>query len=323
MYSIFIIGLKEFKMKNIGVIGGGLIGASWAAIFSKSGFNVFVYDPYPDVFETYKSRVSSFLEELKAFDGTINIEESLNRIKANVSLEELCSNVEYIQESAPEILSVKQELFAKLDNLAPEEVVIGSSSSAMPISSITQNLKGQHRCIITHPANPPHLIPCVEICPGENTSNKTIEKTKEIFSASGASIVNVKKEIDGFILNRLQGALLNEAMRLYSDGYASADEIDATVRDGLGLRWAFMGPFETIDLNAPGGIKDYISRYGPIFVEMAKNQIKIPDWSEEAGKKLELERRKILSHDELEGRAKKRNQLLKLLRKVKIDNGEA
>jgi len=303
-------------MKNIGVIGGGLIGASWAAIFSKSGFNVFVYDPFPDVFDTYKSRVTSFLEELKSIDETINVEESLNRIIENVTIEDLCSNVEYIQESAPEILSVKQELFAKLDNLAPEEVVIGSSSSAMPISSITQNLKGQHRCIITHPANPPHLIPCVEICPGENTS-------KEIFTASGASIVNVKKEIDGFILNRLQGALLNEAMRLYSDGYASSDEIDATIRDGLGLRWAFMGPFETIDLNAPGGIKDYISRYGPIFVEMAKNQTKIPDWSEEAGEKLELERRKILGHDELEGRAKKRNQLLKSLRKVKIDNGEA
>tara|TARA_B100000941_G_scaffold286349_1_gene259757 strand:- start:143 stop:1075 length:933 start_codon:yes stop_codon:yes gene_type:complete len=310
-------------MKNIGVIGGGLIGASWAAIFSKSGFNVFVYDPYPDVFDTYESRVTSFLEELKTIDETINVEKSLNRINANVTIEDLCSNVEYIQESAPEILSVKQELFAKLDNLAPEEVVIGSSSSAMPISSITQNLKGQHRCIITHPANPPHLIPCVEICPGENTSNRTIEKTKEIFTASGASIVNVKKEIDGFILNRLQGALLNEAMRLYSDGYASSDEIDATIRDGLGLRWAFMGPFETIDLNAPGGIKDYISRYGPIFVEMAKNQTKIPDWSEEAGKKLELERRKILGHEELEDRAKKRNQLLKSLRKVKIDNGEA
>ena len=310
-------------MKNVGVIGGGLIGASWAAIFSKSGFDVFVYDPFPDVFETYKSRVTSFLEELKSIDETINIEESLNRISANVTIEDLCSNVEYIQESAPEILSVKQELFAKLDNLAPDEVVIGSSSSAMPISSITQNLKGQHRCIIAHPANPPHLIPCVEICPGENTSNKTIEKTKEIFTASGASIVNVKKEIDGFILNRLQGALLNEAMRLYSDGYASSDEIDATIRDGLGLRWAFMGPFETIDLNAPGGIKDYISRYGPMYIEMAKNQTKIPDWSEEAGKKLEIERRKILGHDELENRAKKRNQLLKSLRKVKIDNGEA
>ena len=230
-------------MKNVGVIGGGLIGASWAAIFSKSGFNVFVYDPFPNVFETYKSRVTSFLEELKSIDETINIEESLNRISANVTIEDLCSNVEYIQESAPEILSVKQELFAKLDNLAPDEVVIGSSSSAMPISSITQNLKGQHRCIIAHPANPPHLIPCVEICPGENTSNKTIEKTKEIFTASGASIVNVKKEIDGFILNRLQGALLNEAMRLYSDGYASSDEIDATIRDGLGFKMGIYGTF--------------------------------------------------------------------------------
>ena len=309
-------------MKNIGVIGGGLIGASWAAIFSKSGFNVFVYDPYPDVFDTYKSRVTSFLEELKTIDETINVEESLNRINANVTIEDLCSNVEYIQESAPEILSVKQELFAKLDNLAPEEVVIGSSSSAMPISSITQNLKGQHRCIITHPANPPHLIPCVEICPGENTSNRTIEKTKEIFTASGSSIVNVKKEIDGFILNRLQGALLNEAMRLYSDGYASSDEIDATIRDGLGLRWAFMGPFETIDLNAPGGIKDYMARYGSIFIEMAKSQTKIPDWSENAGKKLELERRKVLSEDDLEKRAKKRNFLLKQLRRLKIENEE-
>ena len=309
-------------MKNIGVIGGGLIGASWAAIFSKSGFNVFVYDPFPDVFDTYKSRVTSFLEELKSIDETINVEESLNRINANVTIEDLCSNVEYIQESAPEILSVKQELFAKLDNLAPEEVVIGSSSSAMPISSITQNLKGQHRCIITHPANPPHLIPCVEICPGANTSEKTIEKTKEIFTASGASIVNVKKEIDGFILNRLQGALLNEAMRLYSDGYASSDEIDATIRDGLGLRWAFMGPFETIDLNAPGGIKDYMARYGSIFIEMAKSQTKIPDWSENAGKKLELERRKVLSEGDLEKRAKKRNFLLKQLRKLKIENDE-
>ena len=242
-------------MKNIGVIGGGLIGASWAAIFSKSGFNVFVYDTMPVVFDTFNERVKLFLEELKSIDPKINIEDSFNRISVNVSIEDLCHNADYIQESAPEILSVKQELFAKLDQLAPDHVVIASSSSAMPISSITQNLKGQHRCIIAHPANPPHLIPCVEICPGPNTSSITIEKTKTIFDQSGASSVNVKKEIDGFILNRLQGALLNESLRLYSEGYASSDEIDATIRDGLGLRWAFMGPFETIDLNAPGGIR--------------------------------------------------------------------
>ena len=166
-------------MKNIGVIGGGLIGASWAAIFSKSGFNVFVYDPYPDVFDTYKSRVTCFLEELQTIDETINVEESLNRINANITIEDLCSNVEYIQESAPEILSVKQELFAKLDNLAPEEVVIGSSSSAMPISSITQNLKGQHRCIITHPANPPHLIPVSKFVPDKILQIEQLKRQKK------------------------------------------------------------------------------------------------------------------------------------------------
>ena len=132
----------------------------------------------------------------------------------------------------------------------------------------------------------------------------------------------VKKEIDGFIFNRLQGALLNEAIRLYSEGYASADHIDSTVRDGLGLRWAFMGPFETIDLNAPGGIKDYIKRYGNIFSEMARNQSSIPDWSEKNAEKLERERRDFLSEEELKSRAKKRNDLLKSLRKLKKDMNE-
>ena len=140
--------------------------------------------------------------------------------------------------------------------------------------------------------------------------------------STATAIVNVKKEIDGFILNRLQGALLNEAMRLYSEGYASSDDIDATIKDGLGLRWAFMGPFETIDLNAPGGIKDYMARYGAIFREMAKTQTKIPDWSEDAGNKLDLERRKVLSKDDLEKRAKKRNFLLKQLRRLKIESDE-
>ena len=107
----------------------------------------------------------------------------------------MCANVEYIQESAPEILSVKQELFARLDNLSPQNVVIGSSSSAIPISKITQNLKGQHRCLIAHPANPPHLIPCVEICPGENTSTKAIEKAKEIFNSQAHLLLKLIKKL--------------------------------------------------------------------------------------------------------------------------------
>lgn len=309
-------------MKKIGIVGAGLIGSSWSAIFASKGFEVYVYDKDADVFKNFEERVNLYLKELKYIDEEINIEKSLDLITSNMELENLCSQCDFIQECSPEIVELKQELFSYLDKTSPENVILSSSSSAMPISLITQNLKGKERCIISHPANPPHLIPCVEISPGDQTSEKTINKTKEVFEKIGYSIVLVKKEIDGFILNRLQGALLNEAIRLYSEGYASADHIDSTVRDGLGLRWAFMGPFETIDLNAPGGIKDYIKRYGNIFSEMAKNQNVIPDWSEENAKKLEEERRAFLSEGELRSRAEKRNDLLKSLRKLKKDMNE-
>ena len=309
-------------MKKIGIVGAGLIGSSWAAIFASKGFEVYVYDKDLDVFKNFEERVNLYLKELRYIDEEIDVEKSLDLIISNIDLQTLCSKCDFIQECSPEIVDLKQELFSYLDKASPKNVILSSSSSAMPISLITQNLKGKDRCIISHPANPPHLIPCVEISPGDQTSEMTINKTKEVFEKIGYSIVHVKKEIDGFILNRLQGALLNEAIRLYSEGYASADHIDSTVRDGLGLRWAFMGPFETIDLNAPGGIKDYISRYGKIFLEMAKNQNVIPDWSDTNAKKLEEERRNFLSKEDLKARAEKRNDLLKSLRKLKKDMNE-
>ena len=309
-------------MNKIGIIGAGLIGSSWSAIFASKGYEVYVYDNDKQVFENFNERVEGFLNELKFIDEEIDLNKSINKINANIEIEFLCKNCDFIQECSPEIISLKQELFARLDNLSPKEVILSSSSSAMPISLITQNLKGKERCIISHPANPPHLIPCVEISPSESTSQNTINLTKKVFDSIGFSTVYVQKEIDGFILNRLQGALLNEAMRLYSEGYASADHIDSTVRDGLGLRWAFMGPFETIDLNAPGGIKDYIKRYGSIFSEMAKHQRSIPDWTEKNAEKLEKERRTFLSKEDLKIRAEKRNNLLKSLRKLKKDMHE-
>ena len=309
-------------MKKIGIVGAGLIGSSWSAIFASIGFEVYVYDKDTDVFKNFEERVNLYLEELKYIDEEVNIPKSFDLISSNMELETLCKKCDFIQECSPEIVDLKQELFAYLDKITPENVILSSSSSAMPISLITQNLKGKKRCIISHPAKPPHLIPCVEISPGNQTSETTIKKTQKVFEKIGYSIIHVKKEIDGFILNRLQGALLNEAMRLYSEGYASADHIDSTVRDGLGLRWAFMGPFDTIDFNAPGGIKDYIRRYGNIFTEMARNQNAIPDWSEANAKKIEEERRVFLSEKNLKSRAEKRNDLLKSLRKLKKDMNE-
>ncbi len=309
-------------MEKIGIVGAGLIGSSWSAIFSSKGFNVVVYDNENNVENKFKKRVLSFLEELKFIDNKINIENSLQNIEFVNDLNYVTTNCTFIQDCSPEIVEIKQELFSKLDNSCSENVILSSSSSGMPISLITQNLKGKNRCIISHPVNPPHLIPCVEISPSSNTSDEVIKKTKDIFQKIGLSIVYVKKEIDGFILNRLQGALLNEAVKLYSEGYASSDHIDSTVRNGLGLRWAFMGPFETIDLNAPGGIKDYMKRYGNMYLNMEKNNKILPDWSETNALKLEKERREILPDDQLLKRAQKRNDMLKFIRKLKKDMNE-
>jgi L-gulonate 3-dehydrogenase len=145
--------------------------------------------------------------------------------------------------------------------LAKPEAILVSSSSAIVASKFTEKLKGRARCLIAHPVNPPHLVPIVELAPAPWTAPDTVARARSIYEAIGQVPILVKKETEGFILNRLQGALLAEAFRLVGEGYVSPQDLDKTVKDGLGLRWSFMGPFETIELNAPGGIPDYCARY--------------------------------------------------------------
>jgi len=130
-------------------------------------------------------------------------------------------------------------------------------------SLFSERLAGRHRCLVAHPVNPPHLIPLVELVGAPWTAPAIIAKAKAIYEAVGQAPIVVKRETDGFILNRLQAVLLSEAFRLVGDGYVTPQDLDKTLKDGLGLRWSFMGPFETIELNAPGGIPDYCRRYGP------------------------------------------------------------
>ena len=124
-------------------------------------------------------------------------------------------------------------------------------------------MKGRARCLVGHPVNPPHLVPVVELCPSPWTAPATVTRARAMYESAGQVPVTVNREIDSFILNRLQGALLGEAFRLVGEGYCSPQDLDKTVKDGLGLRWSFMGPFETIELNAPGGIEDYVRRFRP------------------------------------------------------------
>ena len=172
-------------------------------------------------------------------------------------------DVELVVESGPERVDVKIELFARLDAAASASAILASSSSAIVTSRFTEKLKGRHRCLVAHPVNPPHVVPIVELSGASWTSPETIARARAIYDSVGQVPIVVKREIDGFILNRMQAVLLSEAMRLVGEGYVSAEDLDKTICGGLGLRWSFMGPFETIELNAPGGIPDYCARYGP------------------------------------------------------------
>jgi 3-hydroxyacyl-CoA dehydrogenase len=159
------------------------------------------------------------------------------------------------------VLAVKIETFTRLDRAAPPECVLASSTSAIVASRFTEALPRRDRCIVGHPVNPPHLVPIVELCGAPWTSSATWQRAREVYESIGQVPVNVLREVEGFILNRLQGALLAEAFRLVGEGYCTPQDLDKTVSQGLGRRWSFIGPFETIELNAPGGIADYCSRY--------------------------------------------------------------
>jgi L-gulonate 3-dehydrogenase len=158
-------------------------------------------------------------------------------------------------------VEAKRAIFAELDHHAPRDAILASSTSFIVASRFTEDLPGRDRCLIAHPVNPPHLVPIVELCPAPWTAPDVVERARAYYASVDQVPVHVRKEAFGFVLNRLQAVLMAEAFRLVGDGVVSPEDLDKTIRDGLGLRWAFMGPFETIELNAPGGIPDYCARY--------------------------------------------------------------
>jgi 3-hydroxyacyl-CoA dehydrogenase len=168
---------------------------------------------------------------------------------------------------------------------------------------------------VVHPINPPYLIPAVEIVPSQWTSAETVERTRSFMTAIGQSPMVMKREIDGFIMNRMQGALLEEAFRLVADGVCTVEDVDIGIRDGLALRWSFMGPFETIDLNAPGGVRDYVERYQEIYVRLFPSMQRRVDWSGSVLKAVEGARRAQVPADKLVARQRWRDRrLMGLLR---------
>ncbi|CAH1689199.1 3-hydroxyacyl-CoA dehydrogenase [Hyphomicrobiales bacterium] len=280
----------------VAIIGSGFIGRGWAIAYARCGYEVRMWDPQENALATAKGYITSILPDLAKADLLNGWDANAisRRIVAVSTLEEAVDGVCHVQENAPEVLDLKIALFTNLDRHAPADAVIASSTSSLLPSAFTESLKGRARCVVAHPVNPPHLIRLVEIVPASWTSDETVSRTVDLMQSLGQQPVLVKREIDGFLLNRLQAAVLDECFRLVDGGYASAEDVDACIRDGLASRWIFMGPFETIDLNAPGGVRDYVERYQAMFRRMTDTMRKSADWGGAALETIEAERRGAL-----------------------------
>jgi L-gulonate 3-dehydrogenase len=306
-------------MTNVGIIGSGLIGRAWAIVFARGGCNVRLADASKPQAEQALGIIRTGLDDL---NGAGLLTEPpdviLARIGVTSGLEEAVAEADYVQENLPEQVDLKRAVFAELDRLAPPHAVLASSTSAIPGSDFTENLAGRGRCLVVHPVNPPHLVPLVELCRTPWTTDDAVSKTRALMESVGQVPVTVEREVEGFVLNRLQGALLNEALRLVAHGYVSPEDVDRCVRDGLGLRWSFMGPFETIDLNAPGGVADYAARYGGFYDRLEAQPLPSAGWKHEVVAHIDAERRAALPAEDLPARQAWRDRRLMALLAHKI-----
>jgi L-gulonate 3-dehydrogenase len=281
-------------MERIALVGAGLIGQAWAIVFGRAGHEVLMFDADPAVLEQARRNIGARLDDLAALGLVEDAEAALARVGYTATLGEALASADYVQESTPERVELKQGVYAELDRLAAPDAILASSTSGIPASSFTEQLAGRHRCLVAHPINPPFVTPLVELCPAPWTDPAVVERTHALMLSVGQAPIRLRREVQGFVANRMQAALIGAALRMIKEDVASAEDIDIAIRDGIGLRWSFMGPFETIDLNAPGGIADYLRRYGPLYQAIEQEQGPL-DWSDPAliGK-VERERRERL-----------------------------
>jgi 3-hydroxyacyl-CoA dehydrogenase len=309
---------------KIAIIGTGLVGAGWAIVFARAGHEVTLYDAEPGAADRALARIGVSLDDLVAHDLVANADAVLARITPAASLAAALDGALYAQESVFERAETKRAIMSEIDAVIGPGTLVGSSSSGIPASVFTEHVRCRSRCLVAHPVNPPYLAPIVELVPAPWTARETVSAVRALMEQAGQEPVEMTREAEGFLLNRLQAVLLMEAWRLVDEGLASVEDIDKTVKHGLGLRWSFMGPFETIDLNAPGGIADYARRLGPLYQRIAASTPAHETWDEAIIGKIEAQRRAILPEDALESRSVWRDRrLMALARHKRESQGDA
>ena len=255
----------QTRIKKVACVGGGLIGSSWATLFSKNGYLVQFYDIDKNAIETAKQKIGDMFKQYH--DAGImteaEIKEAFSRISFFTSLGETVKDVDFIQENVTEKLELKRSILAEIDR-CNSTAIYASSASALRISDITRDCKYPERCLNGHPFNPPHLMPVVEIVSNPHTKKEILEEAKAFYAGMKKVPVILNQEIYGFIGNRLQYAVVREAMNLVAKGICSVEDVDKVAVYGLGIRWAFLGPWLIGELNGgPGGIYDYFDHYRP------------------------------------------------------------
>jgi len=244
-------------IKTIAVIGTGTIGASWAALFTGHGYDVVASDPAPDAEARMREFVSRALPDAKPAEPVTE-----GKLTFVSTPEAAVANADLIQENAPERADLKADLIARFEAAAPAHCVIASSTTAFPQSTVAAKAKDKTRVIVAHPFNPPHLVPLVELV-GSAPDAPAVLKAYAFYKSVGREPVILKKEAVGHLANRLQGALMREAMYCLEQGIADVEDIDRALRYGPGLRWAFMGAFQTYHLaGGKGGIRHYFKHLG-------------------------------------------------------------
>jgi 3-hydroxybutyryl-CoA dehydrogenase len=234
--------MNERTEQKIGVVGGGLMGHGIAYLFAASGHHVNVFEPFPGVRASLPQRLRAIVE-LLGDDPRL-----LTRIAAHDSLASAVQGADWIFEAAPEKLPLKQEIFAAIEKLVAPTTVLASNSSAIPSTEIGRHLAHRERMVGTHFWNPPHLVPLVEVIQNERTSGEVVERTMQLLRHAGKVPVHVRRDIPGFVGNRLQHAMKREAVALVATGVCDAETIDTVVREGFGARTAVLGPMEQSDL---------------------------------------------------------------------------
>ncbi|WP_338486224.1 3-hydroxyacyl-CoA dehydrogenase [Streptomyces sp. SCSIO 75703] len=296
----------------VAVAGAGSIGVAFAIVFARAGHPVRVWDPFPSALERARGELAHRLGRLSAHGLVGDPDAAGARVTFTRDVADAVSGATLVQECAPERADVKRDLIRDAARSAPDRAVFASSSSAIPPGLLAAGLSEdlRERVLVGHPGNPPYLIPVIEVVPSPATATWAAEHARALYTGAGLRPVTVRHEPEGFVFNRLQGAVLREAYCLLRDGVATVEEIDEVVRSGLGRRWSLIGPFETADLNSRGGLESHAEKMGPAYARMGAERGQDDPWTPDLVSAAVRQRRALLPLDRWEARVRWRDEQL-------------